>query len=134
MNKQSEIFPCTRTHVQGYGFIGHSFTAMRASADKAAFHRCTFDSWQDTLYAHAHRQYYRDSTILGTIDSATMRQRSSHAHLLPKSPRPLGTGGARHWPKHWVLLPELHLRRHPRSLKPTLGSTAQWLSTLANNS
>lgn len=67
--------------IEGSGFIGQAFTArntagaaghqavaMRVSADKAAFYQCTFDSWQDTLYTHTFRQYYRESYITGTVD------------------------------------------------------------------
>lgn len=33
-----------------------------------SFYKVTFDSYQDTLYCHTFRQYYRDCTVYGTVD------------------------------------------------------------------
>ncbi|CAM8895817.1 unnamed protein product [Rhodiola kirilowii] len=46
----------------------HQAVAMRSSGDFSVFHRCKFDAYQDTLYPHSNRQFYRDCFIIGTVD------------------------------------------------------------------
>ncbi|KAK4803568.1 hypothetical protein SAY86_003385 [Trapa natans] len=46
----------------------HQAVALRVSADKSVINRCKLDAYQDTLYSHTLRQFYRDSYITGTVD------------------------------------------------------------------
>ncbi|XP_031498043.1 pectinesterase-like [Nymphaea colorata] len=67
--------------VVGPNFIGRDFTvqntagpakhqavAVRNGADLSTFYRCSFEGYQDTLYAHSLRQFYRECDIYGTVD------------------------------------------------------------------
>ncbi|OVA13428.1 Pectinesterase [Macleaya cordata] len=67
--------------VSGKGFIARDLTfrntagpqnrqavALRVDSDQSAFFHCSIEGYQDTLYAHSLRQFYRECSIYGTID------------------------------------------------------------------
>lgn len=85
----------------GQGFIGrdiafrntagaakHQAVALMSTADLSVFYRCTMDAFQDTLYSHSNRQFYRDCNVYGTVDfifgnAAVVYQ---NCNILPKKP------------------------------------------------
>ncbi|CAN6468665.1 unnamed protein product [Victoria cruziana] len=67
--------------VVGQGFVGIGFTvkntagpakgqavAVRNGADSSTFYQCSFEGYQDTLYTHSMRQFYRECDVYGTVD------------------------------------------------------------------
>ncbi|KAJ6767551.1 PECTINESTERASE/PECTINESTERASE INHIBITOR 24-RELATED [Salix koriyanagi] len=70
------------------GAIKHQAVALMSTADMSAFYRCSVDAFQDTLYAHSNRQFYRECNIYGTVDfifgnSAVVIQ---NCNILPRTP------------------------------------------------
>lgn len=68
----------------------HQAVGLMSTADESIFYRCHFDAFQDTLYAHSNRQFYRECNIYGTVDfifgnSAVVLQ---NCNILPKRPMP----------------------------------------------
>ncbi|KAE9620866.1 putative pectinesterase [Lupinus albus] len=66
----------------------HQAVALLTSSDQSVYYRCQFDAFQDTLYAQANRQFFRECDIYGTVDfifgnSAVIIQNSN---ILPRVP------------------------------------------------
>ncbi|CAH2071999.1 unnamed protein product [Thlaspi arvense] len=74
-------FQSATVGVKGDGFIAKNITfvnfagpskqqavAFRSGSNHSAFYRCSFEGYQDTLYVHRARQFYRECDIFGTID------------------------------------------------------------------
>ena len=76
--------------VNDAGAAKHQAVAMRSGSDLSVFYRCKFDAFQDTLYAHSNRQFYRECDITGTIDfifgnAAVVFQ---SCNIMPRQPLP----------------------------------------------
>ncbi|XP_031491173.1 probable pectinesterase/pectinesterase inhibitor 51 [Nymphaea colorata] len=56
------------TFVNAAGSDSHQAVAFRSDSDFSLLENCEFLGHQDTLYAHALRQFYRSCRIQGTID------------------------------------------------------------------
>ncbi|XVF35218.1 hypothetical protein REPUB_Repub18cG0126500 [Reevesia pubescens] len=72
------------------GPVKEQAVALRSSSDESIFYRCYFDAYQDTLYTHSNRQFYRDCHVTGTIDfifgnAAVVLQNCS---IQPRQPGP----------------------------------------------
>ncbi|KAA8520497.1 hypothetical protein F0562_014753 [Nyssa sinensis] len=77
----STTFNSATVAVVGDGFIGrgitfrntagaanHQAVALRSGSDLSVFYQCSFEGYQDTLYVHSERQFYRECDIYGTVD------------------------------------------------------------------
>ncbi|KAF2294827.1 hypothetical protein GH714_021004 [Hevea brasiliensis] len=70
------------------GAIKHQAVALMSTGDQSVFYRCSINAFQDTLYAHSNRQFYRECNIYGTVDfifgnSAVVLQ---NCNILPRRP------------------------------------------------
>ncbi|KAJ1402376.1 Pectinesterase, catalytic [Sesbania bispinosa] len=61
--------------------------ALRSGSDMSTFYSCSFEGYQDTLYTHSMRQFYRECDIYGTewtfnaITAQVELTQSKHRHF-----------------------------------------------------
>ncbi|KAD3068683.1 hypothetical protein E3N88_36563 [Mikania micrantha] len=72
------------------GTSKHQAVALRSSSDFSVFYQCSFVGYQDTLYVHTLRQFYRECDIYGTVDfvfgnAAVVFQKSNFYARQPES-------------------------------------------------
>ncbi|GAA0138511.1 esterase [Lithospermum erythrorhizon] len=46
----------------------HQAVALRSGSDYSVFYQCSFIGYQDTLYVHSFRQFYKECDVYGTVD------------------------------------------------------------------
>ncbi|KAF2322263.1 hypothetical protein GH714_009737 [Hevea brasiliensis] len=56
------------TFVNSAGPQKHQAVALRVGSDKSVIFQCSIEGYQDSLYTHSKRQFYRETDIYGTID------------------------------------------------------------------
>ncbi|KAB1213402.1 putative pectinesterase/pectinesterase inhibitor 35 [Morella rubra] len=56
------------TFVNSAGPAKRQAVALRVGSDKSVIFRCSILGYQDTLYTHSKRQFYRETDIYGTVD------------------------------------------------------------------
>ncbi|KAI4334801.1 hypothetical protein L6164_013510 [Bauhinia variegata] len=76
------------TFINSAGPTKNQAVALRVGSDKSVIFRCSILGYQDTLYTHSKRQFYRDTDIYGTIDfifgnSAVVLQ---NCNIFPRKP------------------------------------------------
>ncbi|XP_031100657.1 probable pectinesterase/pectinesterase inhibitor 7 [Ipomoea triloba] len=96
-------FGCATFGVSGQGFVAinmtfrntagpikHQAVAVRNNADFSTFYKCSFEAYQDTLFTHSLRQFYRECDVYGTVDfifgnAAAVLQ---NCNIYPRLPMP----------------------------------------------